>query len=915
MRTSFIRLLAAAASVVAVVSCDTGPVTPKFGNGIGGGPTGVAPIVPPNPNTPDTNRPFVRIDTPATTGQLINIGDSILVVVRAIEDRQLTSVQIQGMKYTGDASLGTLQEIVRFPAVFAPVAGAPAFRVGLQDTTIRRYLKPIVPLDSATDSLVIMAIARDQAGNVDTTRRRVNLVTGPSVTLLAPTTGDSVPQGIAMTMQVRVQHPIGVRVVSIRIQGETTWPPTAALDTTYNDTIVGTQRDVTITHSHLVPVNAPVGGRITITASAIDITSNPGSAPPRTVIVRGVSTSAPRVTQIIPLRLETKDTITILATGDGIATVGFTIIDSTGAVLKDSSTATAAPTSNVRQDMAINLSPVHQGKRVRISSYAIDLQNVTGFSVPSGTLSAQNVAAQAHKDSSLIVFGTTYPLPRPGVVGDVAVDTVRSRVLISNMDANRLEVWENASETFDPLGVAVGSLPWGMASSVHPDTLLVANSGGTNVSRVFLGTVGGPVSTMREDLARRIRTRTNFLWEFNEAFDASGAIHLSVPEAILFSDRPQFIGQTSDTIIYFSTRPTSNAPEGTVRFMDPRQPFPDLRTFVFVQDLSVTIRNYVLVDIDSALVLQNGTGFSDTLYVFDHRPGFDSASRLVQSPRCSFTHPAIPCPAGQFPDPRFPNGLRQGPRSLIMALDSIFRNPGVCEIRIDTLFLVKQTTLPNCSDATLLINVEPTGITDTTFVAVSADKGWIAFGQGNSAPGFMMMGQATPNIGVDPIFSPLLTQFDLTNQASERVFGLAIDSTGLTVGAHGSQSFFSSVDNPFHLRLQGIYADGGSGGAGIAYHPRANGVTSPTCERLAFAADGSRAIHAVDLAFFIRRGRFDLKHQLYGPIRVSRRLAGDDPSIILKLYGISLTGGLTVIDLRAQDIIDVPGEPDSPGCP
>jgi hypothetical protein len=211
--------------------------------------------------------------------------------------------------------------------------------------------------------------------------------------------------------------------------------------------------------------------------------------------------------------------------------------------------------------------------------------------------------------------------------------------------------------------------------------------------------------------------------------------------------------------------------------------------------------------------------------------------------------------------------------------------------------------------------VEPTGITDTTFVALSADKNWIAFGQGNSDPGFMMMVEATPNSGLPPFFSPLISQFDLTNQASERVFGLAIDSTGLTLSAHGTQSYFSSVDDPFHLRLQGIYADAGAGGAGIAYHPRANGTASPTCERLAFVADGSKAIHATDLAFFIRRGRFELKHQLYGPIRVSRPLAGDDPTIVLKLYGVSLTGGLTVIDLRAQDIVDVPGEPPSAGCP
>ena len=95
----------------------------------------------------------------------------------------------------------------------------------------------------------------------------------------------------------------------------------------------------------------------------------------------------------------------------------------------------------------------------------------------------------------------------------------------------------------------------------------------------------------------------------------------------------------------------------------------------------------------------------------------------------------------------------------------------------------------------------------------------------------------------------------------------------------------------------------------------ANGTASPTCERLGFAADGAKTIHAVDLAFFIRRGKYDLKHQLDGPIRGSRPLVGDDPTIVLKLYGISLTGGLTVIDLRAADIVDVPGEPDSPGCP
>ena len=908
MRSHIVRLAAVVLSIAALASCDTGPVTPKFGNGIAGGSTGTAPITPPNPNTPDTGGVGIVILDPANTGQLINVGDSILIQVRAFDDRELDQIRIQGMKYTGDPDLGSLVEVIRYPTVFAPVANGLPFRAGLTDTIIRRYLKPATPVDSSLDSLIIMAIATDAAGNVDTTLRRVNLVSGPSVTLLAPSAGDSVPQSVPMNFSVRVQSNAGVRIVTTRVQGETTWPATAALDQTFVDTISGTQRDVTILHSQLIPANAPPGGRITITASATDITGNPGSAAPRVVFVRQLGTTAPRVTQTIPDRMEITDSITVTANGDGIASVGFRIRDLNGNILKDSSVSTLPIASNVRRDMQINLLSIHQGKSVRVSTYAVDQLGVRGYSIAPSAPGSQTDSLLAHTDSSLIVYGQSFALPRDGTVGDLQVDTTRSRVLISNMNANRLEVWENAVRSFDVNGVAVGSQPWGMAMSVHPDTLLVANSGGTNISRVFLGTVGGGVSTMREDLAQRIRTRTNFLWQFTEAFDGAGAQHFSEPIPILYSDRPQFIGQTSDTVIYFSTRPTTSAPEGTVRYIDPRQAFPDLRSFVFVRELTSTVRNYVLVDIDSVNNQTQGTGFNDTLFVYDHRPGTNLPSDVVRIP-------TIAGGTAAGGDDRFPNGLIPGPRTAIMALDSLYASPGVCEVRKTQFLLIKQTTLPNCSDATLLINVDPVGITDTTFVALSADKNWIAFGQGNANPGFMMMGQATPNSGLPPFFSPLITQFDLTNQASERVFGLAIDSTGLTIAAHGSQSFFSAVDLPFHLRLQGIYADAGTGGAGIAYHPRANGTASPTCERLGFVADGAKAIHATDLAFFIRRGRFDLKHQLYGPIRVSRPLAGDDPTIILKLYGVSLTGGLTVIDLRTADITDVPGEAKTPGCP
>src|SRR6185436_466907 len=140
MRLSLVRLAAVSGCVAAIVSCDAAPASPKFGNGIAGGATGTAPITPPNPSAPDTSVPFVRIDTPATTGQLVNVGDSILVVTRVIDDRQVSTLEIVGLKFTGSATLGTLTQTVRYPSVFVPASGQLPLRTGLQDTTLKRYL-------------------------------------------------------------------------------------------------------------------------------------------------------------------------------------------------------------------------------------------------------------------------------------------------------------------------------------------------------------------------------------------------------------------------------------------------------------------------------------------------------------------------------------------------------------------------------------------------------------------------------------------------------------------------------------------------------------------------------------------------------------------------------------------------------
>jgi hypothetical protein len=954
MRSSIIRLAVVAGCVAAVLSCDAGPITPVFGNGIAGGATGTAPIPPLNPSAPDTEPPFVVFcgvnvlvttpcSTPTAQGQQVNVGDSILIVVRGIDNRQLTNITIEGVKFVGDPNLGTLQEVKRFPPVASPALGA-SFPISatrptpgglLQDTLTRRFLLPAQPIDSSPGQVQLRAIASDNQGNVDTAFHTINVVLGPRVEVLAPVEADSVSQGSNMLVQVRVTHGVGVQGINLTVRGESSFPAVGALNASFTDPIVNgtcaacragsTARDLTIEHIVAIPDSAPVGGRITITASATDLSSNPGSAPPRIVFVREAGTTVPRVTQVVAPRLEVGDSITIIASGDNIDSVGFTVRDSTGAVIREVATIAysnpANRASSARVNMVLNMPPRDQGKRVKISSFAVDTSSgLKGFSVETATSLAQANASLAFQDTAIIVFGKTYALPRAGTIGDLIVDTVvgRSRAIVSNMDNNRLDVWSNVSKTFDLNGVAVGSQPWGMNLMLHKDSLLVANSGGTNISRVFLGNPGGALATMQENLPARIRTRTNFIYTIGESFDAAGFIHFAEPLVTRYSDRPQYVGQVSDGIIFLSTKPTTELPRGTVRYINPGQQFPDMKTFAFSDGAPAS--NYNFLDVDSVVIRNAGLGRSDTVIIWDHLPGTLNPPDSVKGPTCAFPGPStnptvVTCASALDPrfDARFPDGLPQGP---IPVINALYQHDPLCS--------------PNCSDGTVIINANITGITDTTFIALSSDRHWIAFGSGNDNPGDLLMCNHDVTKPSYPFCSDNLSKFDLTGTANEQIFGLAIDSTGFIVGAHGVQTFFSAVEDPLHLRLQGVYGGQGTGGAGIAFHPRANGqvdfaaappVPRPDDERLAFIADGNKSIHAVDIAFFIRRGLYPLKHQLYGPLRVTRPLEGDNPVgttandlVVLKLYGISLAGGLTVIDLRRCDILLFNGGLPA-GCP
>jgi len=569
--------------------------------------------------------------------------------------------------------------------------------------------------------------------------------------------------------------------------------------------------------------------------------------------VKGQDSTPPLVTQVVSPRIELTDSVLVNSSGSSATLIiGVIVKDSVGNEIRRDSINVATPLNNVSQWIRLPLTNAEQGRNLRISSFAIDRQGKTGYSVSSTTTVPQPTMARAWTDTTVVVYGRTYPLPYGGinaVVGDIAVDTAHAAVYVSNINNNRLEIWDGATKTFATTGIPVGSQPWGLAFGNSPDTLYVANSGGTNISRVFVG-----AGTRSEVLSQRILTRNTYAYSITQTVDENtGRISLSIQGPISYSDRPQYIAVSKAGRVYYSTLPTSAAPAGTIRWLDPALPVPDpQQIWQYGTSTGAGTAMWVLFNVDSAFVL-HFTGQaqkSDILTVYDH-------------------------PYGQL-------------TGTIVASDS------------DVVTAVGK--LGATSDAQLVANLDiaSLALTDTTFIAESGDHQWIAFGEGNTGSAGRIMMVNDPPGPFPGFFSPGVSVRDLIDNANERVFGLAVDSTGLTLAAHGSQSYLAAINNPFHLRLQGKY-DSFDNGAGVTFHPGANGYTTVASDRLAFVGSQSGYIEIVDIAYFLNRGKLTLKGNLYGPLRASRPFPGDPPGTILKLFGLS-SAGLVVIDLQATDI-------------
>lgn len=868
IRASSFRLLALAGSMVAVLSCDSGAPT-GLGEFLGGDGTGQAG------NTGgggtaiggDGRFPTATIDTPSVYGSLVNVGDSVLVAVRVRDASGIASVKISGLTIKGNPEVGTQVVTERYTTVAAPSTGTfPAGTASRADTVIRRILFPKTPVDSTPDSLVIRAVVTDHSGLATTVQTVVRLVAGPRVVITAPANGDSIRPGTRLNIRFTASHPDGVAEVRLRVTSESTWP-TPVNHTFPTFTFTGNPREVADSASIVLPANAPARGRLTITAEAIDANRTPGAAAPVVVFVRSSEAAVPIVRQVVPPRAELGDSITITANGgNGISSIGFIVRadDAGGAEIKRDALTLPGDASNVSVRMSMALPQSVQGRRVSITSFAVDRSGRTGYSVSQTSSVPVDNLADALKDTVLVAYGRTFGLPRNGVAGDLTVNPTTGHVFVSNTRFNRLEVWQASSSSFDANGVAVGAEPWGMTiSATNPNELLVANSGGTNISRVNIGSA--TVSGIREE--GRILTRNTVAYKVSESRDpATNKIRIVVDGPFSYSDRPQYIAQSAGGRVYYSTRPTASAPAGTLRYLDPAQASPDTRQIWQYGEPTAAPNTFSIFNADAVAVIAEPADSprSDSLVICDHPTGTSAASVCT--------------------------GSRSGVAAALSALRSA----------MDT-------------DAeAAAVDISSLALTDTTFVAWSGNRNWIAFGEGAKNVGRVILandpaGTSRQNI----FFSPGLDVADLVDNASEQVFGLALDAAGRSLAVHGRQSYFGAVEQPFHLRMQGR-VDTFDAGAGIAFHPQANvnpaapgAINDPT--RLAFVASENGTIEIVDAYYFVSRGRVVVRNKLYGPLRASMPLTAAEVAagVAVKLYGMT-DRGLVVVDITHSDILNVP---------
>ena len=417
--------------------------------------------------------------------------------------------------------------------------------------------------------VVVSAFALDGALNksaTDTLNLTVGNVPAADVRLNSPANGSIAVIGKSIVLSLSARSAVKVRSIGFKTTGSFVTSDSTAYSSPLPDS-------VSVLDTLAIPANAPTGP-LNIAPFVLDSLGQRTVGP--VVVLNIQPPSAINSTPVVSFshtnRIEVNDTLHIEASDQtGIVTMGYEVRRAPGGTIdsKDSLQSNGNITSQIRT-FEMRLPYTQFPTTVYVQAFARNSNGVRAYAkLPGG---AERV------DTLTVVAGSTKSLPSGGVVADALYHQGTDRLYFTNIERNQLEVFSLTDSSFKS-PILVGSRPWGIAAwprdhnGTMGDTLLVANSGGTDISYVNLNGGGSGREVYRYALPNIIaytvtskRSPAGFLVTERTKYD--------------FSDRPQFIGTTctgtgfgcGDVVLTYSTTPTPGQSEpfdknnGTLRW-------------------------------------------------------------------------------------------------------------------------------------------------------------------------------------------------------------------------------------------------------------------------------------------------------------------------------------------------------------
>lgn len=681
--------------------------------------------------------------------------------------------------------------------------------------------------------VLVTAQAVDGALNrspVDTLKLTIGNVAPAEVHFTSPPSGTVAVVGKSIIVSLSARSAVKVRSVGFRATGGLPLQDSVAYSSPLRDS-------VSVLDTIPIPASAPTGA-VNVVPFVIDSLGQRTLGPPLVLNVQPLSAinSSPVVTFSHTPRMEVNDTLHVEASDQtGITVLGYEVRRSVGGAIdaKDSAVSNGSITSQLK---TFNLKLPYSAfpTQVFIQAFARNSNNVRAYAKLSG--------GTDRVDTVTIVAGSTRSLPLGGAVADALYHPRTDRLYFSNIERNQLEVFSLADSSFKS-PIIVGSRPWGIAAwprdhnGTMGDTLLVANSGGTDISYVNLNASGSGREVFRYALPNIIafsvtskKSPAGFTVQERTKYD--------------FSDRPQFLGSTcegtgvacGDVVVTYSTTPTPGQSEpfsrnnGTLRWENVTR---GTSHFFFEQAVGQAANSSDTLEI---LRYDANTGIETVLVPYKQKvtsgTRTDDFSIVVDPLNLAFRDTTFVRNSGNFRRAAYGEG---GP---VFGTRAMTFEVG--------LGFISQVRLIDGSLGTLSFPVMDQGVSQSQDVT------------------------------------------DFVANSFAKVQGVAINFDGSLSGIRADSTYLL---NPA-LRLQGILGTTTSN-AGLDFHPNNSGPNSfPLSTRLVFAASAEPVIEIFDSYCYMRVSSVPIRDPIIGPVKAAFRASTGQ----LVLVGAT-RGGVVIVTL------------------